>query len=76
MRIQPPHIANAELKERYLNVIEDHVYAIQKVDPSFDKGFNDAMFLLIADGKEIRSYYIEGSEIGDPEGNRYYIQIC
>ena len=74
MIVRPWYLAHDVLKQNYLRRT-DQLFAIQAVDPTFDKRFNDDVFKLIANGREIRTVYVDGIEIGDPV-NRYYLQIC
>lgn len=74
MIVRPWYHASDYIKRNYLRGT-DQIFAIQVVDPLFDKQFNDTVFVLIANGREIRNFYIEGHELGDPV-NRYYVQVC
>ncbi len=74
MLVLPWYHASNYIKQSYLRRT-DQLFAIQVVDPMFDKSFNDTIFALIANGREVRSMYVEGNELGDPI-NRYYLQIC
>jgi len=71
-----PHYFCPEPLKKYVDMNNDHIIAIQLVDPSFNKQFNDQVFTLIANGRIVRNQFVEGSEIGDPINNRYYLQIC
>lgn len=74
MVVLPWYQAPDQIKSNYLTVA-DKIIAIQIVNPQFDKAFNDNTFALIANGREIRTTYVPGTELGDPI-NRYYLQIC
>ena len=74
MHINPTYAASVGVKQLFHP--NDTIYAIQKVDPLFDRNFNYKLFKLCSEGNEIRERYVHGRDINDTEndGNtRYHI---